>query len=340
MGLGANYKDYLRHFYCKYPDVAMTSSASRLLQRDQRQHTSLENRLNSLYSKSTLLFNSGYHANVGALSALSVEGVLIVSDKLAHASMIDGVRLGKGDSARFAHNDMRMLRKILEKKAPDYDTVVVVTESVFSMDGDLAPLQDLIEMKHDFPNTILYLDEAHGFGVFGEKGLGLAEEEGVLDEIDILVGTLGKAAAGFGAFIAATPALHDYLLNCSRSFIFSTALPPAIAAWDEYMITLLNEMQAERRHLREISKWFRKELEQLTGIANVSRSQIIPLHAGSAEKAIEIASKLRDAGIDALPIRRPTVAQGCERVRLSLSASLTVSDLLRVLDVLRAVRRV
>lgn len=314
-----------------------TSSASRLLQRDQSEHSKLENRLDELYGKKTLLMNSGYHANVGALSSLSIPGTLIVSDKLIHASMIDGIRLGNGDTARFAHNDMSMLRKILQKKASKYKSVIIAVESVYSMDGDLAPLKDLVEIKKNYPNVLLYVDEAHAFGVFGEKGLGLAEELGLLPEIDILIVTLGKAAAGYGAFIATSPTLHSYFVNAARSFIFSTALPPSLIAWNGQMIERLTSMNDERTQLRELAEWFRKEIEGITGRECQSRSQIIPIHAGNAERAIAMATTLRSNGIDALPIRRPTVAAGTERLRLSLSASHTQEDLIKVLQALKSI---
>lgn len=340
MGLGARSAEFMPEYRVRFTDVPMSASASRLLQRDQTYHNNLESYLDSLYTvsegecaeKRTLLFNSGYHANVGALSALSVPGVLIVSDKLAHASMIDGIRLGHGETARFPHNDIKALRLILERKAKDYRSVVIVTESVFSMDGDLAPLDQLVELKREFPNVILYVDEAHAFGVFGVRGLGLAEEKGLIGEIDIIIGTLGKAAAGSGAFIATTPLLKDYLINCARSFIFSTALPPSVIAWNQLMIEHLTGMNKERTVLKQQSVFFRKEIERITGIENPSRSQIIPIHAGSADRAIEIASVLQANGIDALPIRRPTVAAGTERIRISLSATLTHQDLRRVIS--------
>ena len=335
MSLGARYSKFSKIFFDRHGETQMTASASRLLQRNQKEHTALEKMLAGLYGKSILLMNSGYHANSGALSALSIPGTLIVSDKLIHASMIDGIRLGHGDSARFAHNDIGMLRKILQKKASLYKCVIVAVESVYSMDGDLSPLEELIKIKKEYPNVLLYVDEAHAFGVFGEKGLGLAEELGILAEIDILIVTLGKAAAGYGGFIAASEALISYFVNCARSFIFSTALPPSIVAWDKFMIEKLTDMSDERRYLRELSEWFRKELESITDRECQSRSQIIPVHAGSACIAIEMASKLRDAGVDALPIRRPTVAAGTERIRLSLSAAMTREDLEKVLAAIK-----
>lgn len=335
MGLAARHEEFLYEFRSRFGSAPMSASASRLLQRRQKEHSLLETMLESLYGKKTVLLNSGYHANVGALSSLSVPGTLIVSDKLIHASMIDGIRLGSGDTARFAHNDMSVLRKILERKASLYDSVIIAVESVYSMDGDLAPLVELVQIKKEYPNALLYVDEAHAFGVFGERGLGLAEEFGLLPDIDLLIVTLGKAAAGYGAFISTSPTLRSYLINCARSLIFSTALPPSQTAWNTLMIEKLLEMNEERRQLRELSAWFRKEIEAITGRECQSRSQIIPVHAGSAEKAIAMSNALRTSGIDALPIRRPTVAAGTERLRLSLSAGLTRRDLIPVIEAVR-----
>lgn len=331
MSLGARYSEFLTEFQERFEYPPMSASASRLLQRHQTEHIDLEKMLEGLYDKKILLLNSGYHANSGALSALSVPGTIIISDKLIHASMIDGIRLGQGDTARFAHNDLAMLRKLLDKKASQYKSVVIAVESVYSMDGDFAPLCDLVEIKKEYPNVLLYVDEAHAFGVFGERGLGLAEELGILSAIDILVITLGKAAAGYGAFIATSDTLHSFLINCARSFIFSTALPPSVIAWDMLMIEKLVGMKQERNELKELSEWFRMQLEAITEIPCQSKSQIIPVHAGSACRAIEMATKLREAGFDALPIRRPTVAAGTERIRLSLSAGLKREELTNVL---------
>lgn len=335
MGLAARCKEFEREFLEISVATPHSSSASRLLQQDQSAHRSLELRLDGLYGKRTLLMNSGYHANVGALSSLSIPGTLIVSDKLIHASMIDGIRLGNGDTARFAHNDIGMLRKIMARKASLYRSVIIAVESVYSMDGDTAPLMELVAIKKEYPNVYLYVDEAHAFGVFGERGLGLAEELGLLSEIDIIIVTLGKAAAGYGAFIATSEILHSYFVNCARSFVFSTSLPPSLIVWNALMIEKLLTMKDERRRLLELSAWFRKEIESISGSECHSRSQIIPVHAGSAEKAIAMAATLRNHGINSLPIRRPTVAAGTERLRISLSAGLTRDDLIPVLDAIR-----
>lgn len=332
MGLAARQGEFMEEYKARLSHSAMSSSASRLLQRDQREHLALEQMLSGLYAKEILMMNSGYHANAGVLSALSVKGTLIISDKLSHASMIDGIRLGAGDSLRFPHNDISKLRKILEKNVRNYSAVIIATESVFSMDGDLSPLEELIALKKTYGNVLLYVDEAHGFGVFGKHGLGLVEELGVIGEIDIIIGTLGKAASGYGAFIATSEEIKSYLINTARSFIFSTSLPPSLVAWDRLMIEKLMGMESERHHLRGLWEWFRGELERKTGMECGSRSQIIPVHAGSAERAIAMADKLKRSGIMALPIRRPTVPAGGERLRLSLSATLSQRDLRRVLD--------
>lgn len=336
MGLAKRHAEFMPEFLERFGDVAMSASASRLLQRCQTQHNELEEYLGSMYGKSVLLFNSGYHANVGALSALSVPGVIVVSDKLSHASMIDGIKLGHGETARFAHNDMTALGKILERKAKNFEKVVVVTESVFSMDGDLAPLHELVALKKEYPNVVLYVDEAHAFGVFGVQGLGVCEASGLMDDVDVIVGTFGKAAAGSGAFIATSPLLKQYFINSARSFIFSTALPPCTMAWNRLMVEKLSEMDKEREHLHNLSCWFRVLLSEATGKASPSGSQIVPLHIGDASKAVALAARLRNHGFDALPIRRPTVPAGAERIRFSLSADLTEADLLPLVGLLSA----
>lgn len=300
---------------------SMTSSASRLLSRQQGAHTRLEKELGRLYGRPALTLNSGYHANVGLAGALNASGTLFLVDRLAHASIYDGLFTGRCEFERFRHNDMEHLEKLLKKHSATHERVVVVTESIFSMDGDLAPLSDLVALRTLHPEMLLYVDEAHGVGVRGKQGLGLSEETDTIDGIDILVGTFGKALASAGSFVVASPAFHEYFVNTCRSFIFSTALPPLVVAWSEFMLRQSRSMDAERRHLAELSQWFEGEVSAITGHPTGSGSQIVPLVTGSAGKALELAAKIRRAGFDALPIRRPTVPPGGERIRFSLSAS-------------------
>lgn len=170
---------------------------------------------------------------------------------------------------------------------------------------------------------MLYVDEAHAFGARGERGLGIAEEKNLIPDIDILIGTLGKAAASSGAFVICSEELKSLLINLARPFIFSTALPPANVAWSILMTEKIVCMQTERRHLADISRYFAERLRMISGVETGSTTQIIPYLTGNASNALAIASRLKEAGITALPIRRPTVPPGGERIRFSLGAGMT-----------------
>lgn len=301
--------DFFRHL-TDIPD--MSASASRLLAAGQKESAALESLLGDLYKAPALLFNSGYHANSGAISALARERTLIVADKLVHASIIDGMVLSKAPFVRFRHNDVTHLKRILDKKAKEFDRVLIVCESIYSMDGDIAPLEAIVEAKT--PNSLLYVDEAHAFGVLGRDGLGLTAD---MPGVDFTVGTLGKAAASAGAFIICRPqGSRAYLLNSARSFIFSTALPPINIAWSRYIIERIPSMNDRRAHLSLLNE----TLGNILGID--SPSHIQPFITGSSAKAIELSQKLLAQGYKVLPIRTPTVPPGTERLRFSLSASL------------------
>lgn len=324
-----------QEFLAELPStVALGSCASRLLMPRQEVHTSLESLLAQAYGKEVLLFNSGYHANTGCVSALASESdTLIVADKLVHASIIDGITLSKAPYKRFPHNDIAALRRILTKERGDYSQYLIVVESIYSMDGDTAPLAQIVALKEEFPDLLIYVDEAHAFGVRGPKGLGLCEELGLISQIDIIIGTLGKAAASMGAFAVTTPTLRQYLLNTARSFIFSTALPPICIAWSEFIVRKIFTMQQERSRLQEISSQLKTGIEQLTGKECVSTSQIIPLIIGDSCKAVAISREMEALGVLALPIRRPTVAAGTERIRISLNAAMSSQDVCKILTV-------
>lgn len=332
LGLAARESEFREAFMHSCPDAAFTSSASRLLSSAQRYHLMLEKALEHLYGKRALLFNSGYHANTGCISALAIPSTLFICDKLVHASIIDGLRIGNADFLRFPHNDLGKLRIMLEKNAGKYARIVVVTESIFSMDGDLAPLRGLTMLKEEFPNMILYVDEAHAFGVRGERGMGMAEELGLTDKIDIIIGTFGKAAASSGAFVATTELLADYFINTSRSFIFSTALPPVCCAWTLFMLQNILLMQPERERLLDTSRRLREALGLPCG--EEVESQIIPYVTGDAERAVALAAILRGEGYLVLPIRRPTVPPGGERLRISLNAGVDYNSLTRLIEII------
>lgn len=337
LGLGARGSEFDAELSALCPDAGFTSSASRLLAGRQSHYRMLESYLEEQYGRPALLFNSGYHANVGCASALAIPGTLFVADKAIHASVLDGFAVGKADFRRFTHNDMDALRRILDRHAAGYERVIVVVESIYSMDGDEAPLRELAAIKREYPGLLLYLDEAHGVGVRGCRGLGLAEELGVADDFDLIVGTFGKALASAGAFVIASPLLIDFLVNTARSFIFSTALPPVCAARSLLMMRKAAGMEEERRHLARLADMLRDGLHRMGLSTGNSTSQIVPLIVGDAARTLRISAKLREAGFDALAIRRPTVAAGTERIRFSLNSSLSESDISTLLAVLKTI---
>lgn len=308
-------------------DIRFTSSAARLLSGRQVHHIRLEHMLGELYGRHILIMNSGYHANTGAISALAAEGTLIVADKLVHASIIDGITLSRAPFERFRHNDMDHLRRILRKKAGDYERVLIVTESVFSMDGDTAPLDELAAIKREFANSLLYVDEAHAFGVLGPHGLGLCHG---MPEADIIVGTFGKAAASYGAFIAtADRSLTDFMINRARSFIFSTALPPVNCAWTIEVIRNILSLDSRRQQLAELGNRLAAVLQPYSA-TRIPASHIQPLIIGDAVMTVRLSGELARKGFKVLPIRTPTVPPGTERLRFSLSTSIKPADIDRL----------
>lgn len=319
----------------------LSASASRLLAADQLSFNNLEDYLAKAYGREALIFNSGYHANVGLVSALSSKHTLIVADKLVHASIIDGIKLGGGTFKRFRHNDTAHLARILEAEKDNYENMLIIVESVYSMDGDTAPLQQIIELKKNHPNALLYVDEAHALGVLGPSGLGLASslEAEQMGEVDIIIGTFGKAVCSSGAFAALSNELKQFAINKARSLIFSTALPPISAEWTLYIMQIIAGMDAERHHLANLAKHLSSSLKEI-GLSNSEPSHICPIIIGDTHRAMKAASLLADDGIKVLPIRTPTVAAGTERLRVSLSAANSFADVDRLVESLsKALRK-
>ncbi|MDD6141016.1 MAG: 8-amino-7-oxononanoate synthase [Bacteroidales bacterium] len=318
-------------------DVYLSSCASRLLSERQNDFNRLESLLADLYSKSILVYNSGYHANTGTIAAVADKQTLIVADRLVHASIIDGIILSRAPFLRFRHNDIDHLEQIVEANHSRYDNILIVVESIYSMDGDICDLDRVADIRRRYPNTMLYVDEAHAIGVAGRLGLGISEQLGIIEKIDFLVGTLGKAVASQGAFVATSPLMKDFLINRSRSFIFSTAIPPISCKWSAFVVERITRMQSQRSHLAEISKYLNEGLADING-RTISDSQIVPLMAGSNSRALELSAQLKALGYLALPIRKPTVPEGLERVRISLNASLDFDTVKRLLaDIKRIV---
>ncbi len=319
-----------QEFFSKYDpaDLLMTSSASRLLGAHQRAYDELERLLADSYGGPALLFNSGYHANTGLVSALADKNTLIVADKLVHASIIDGIRLSGAAFERFRHNDLRHLEKILSEKAAHRARVLIIIESIYSMDGDAAPLAEIVELKRRYPQALLYVDEAHAAGVLGPGGLGLSAGLGVLEEVDVLVGTFGKALASSGAYAIMAAPLREFAVNRARSLIFSTAIPPVCAQWSAFTWQKSLEADSRRAHLSALARMLAE------AIPGGAPSHIRPLIIGDAREAVARSEQLLCCGFKALPIRVPTVPPGTERIRFSLSAALSTDDIIRLKSVL------
>ena len=309
-----------------------TSSSSRLLTGNFSIYDRLEQQLaDSFGTEAALTFNSGYHANTGILPAVSNTHTLILADKLVHASLIDGIRLSAAKCIRYRHNEYNQLERLLQVNHSEYERIIVVTESIFSMDGDEADLRELVRLKKQYPNVLLYVDEAHAFGVRGQRGLGCAEEQDCINDIDFLVGTFGKALASAGAYIVCRKVIREYLINKMRTFIFTTALPPVTVQWTSFMLERLAGFRQRRETLRFLSNQLREALKN-KGYDCPSTSHIVPLITGESCVAIRKAEELQRKGFYALPVRPPTVPEGTSRIRFSLKAEIRESEMEKLIN--------
>ena len=312
----------------RYP----SSGSSRLLTGNSPVAQQFEGELANAYGlESALLWDSGYHANTGIPPVLALPNTLFIADKLVHASIIDGLRLSGAPFQRYRHNDLSHLRKILSRYADQFDTLWLITESLFSMDGDIAPLQELVALKEEYPHLYIYVDEAHAVGLFGPKGLGLAAEMGVTREIDLLIGTLGKALGSVGAYSLQSDTLRQLLVSKARSLIFSTALPEVNVAWSRFLFHAIQEMDDRRQHLKDLVTLFGKAM------GREFTSQIIPLIVPGEEQVTKAAEQLCRHGFYIRPIRRPTVPQGSERLRLSLTAAMTTDEIIQLANLCNSI---
>ena len=314
----------------------MSASSSRLLTGNFPAYEQLEATLTQLFhGRAALLFNSGYHMNIGILPALADAKTLILADKLVHASMIDGIRLSSAKYLRYRHNDLPHLQQLLTQYHADdnYERIIVVTESIFSMDGDETDLAALVALKQHFAKVMLYVDEAHAIGVRGQQGLGCAEQYGVIDAIDFLVGTFGKAVASVGGYLICDPIIRDYLINRMRPLIFSTAQPPICMAWTQFMLNQIVHMQTQRQHLAALSLYMQQGI-QAKGFTCPSTSQIVPVIIGDSSATVSKAQQLQTAGFYVMPVRPPTVPQGSSRLRICLNTQFETADLTQLLDLL------
>jgi len=330
---GSNYLDLARH-----PEVieaaergarqwGCAAGGSRLITGNLACHEALESELATFFgSEAALAFSTGYMANVGVIPALVGPDDVLVSDELNHASIIDGARLARCKVAVFKHGDVESLAQTLAevrdqaRKRDKVPSVMVAVDGVYSMDGDVAPLAEIVKLAHEADAFVL-LDDAHGTGTLGARGRGSAEAAGVLDEVDILMGTLGKSMGSFGAFIAGSTKLRDLLINTARSFIFSCALAPAQVEASRVALRLIDEEPWRRERLQENCDRLRAGLRN-AGISTApSTTHIIPVILGDNARTMAVCEALLDRGFYAQGIRHPSVPEGTARLRITPMAT-------------------
>jgi 8-amino-7-oxononanoate synthase len=304
------------------------ASASRLVTGHSPQIAALEEALASFKgTEAALVLGSGYLANTGVIASLFGRDDLILSDRLNHASIIDGIRLSGAKNLRYRHNDLDHLEQLLVAEARRVVRHrVIITETIFSMDGDVAPLREIQALAARY-GALLMVDDAHGAGVVGPSGRGYPHAVGVAEQIDIYIGTFGKAFGSYGAYVAGSRLLIGYLVNYCRSLVFSTALPPAVIASCAAALTLIPTMDAERENLQARANEVRALIRSLGWSHGDSTTQIVPLMLGSSEAAQSVAATLRQHGILGVAIRPPTVPRNSARIRFALTAAFGDAEL-------------
>ncbi len=316
------------------------SGASRLVSGNMELHAELEQRLARFKGvEAALVFNSGYHANIGIISALVGRGDVIFSDKLNHASIVDACILSRAEVKRYPHRDLDTLERLLKNASRithHASRKLIVTDGVFSMDGDIVPLKGLSELADKY-DCMLMVDDAHATGVLGANGKGTLEHFNIDNPNIIQMGTLGKAFGCFGAYVAGSKKFVDYLINKARSFIYTTSLPPSTCAAGIAALDIVENEPQLRQDLWDRVVYFRTELKQAGFDTLKSETQIIPILIGEPENAVRISRDLLDKGIFTQAIRPPTVPEGTSRLRITLMANHSWDDLKYALEVIKHV---
>lgn len=308
------------------------ATASRLICGNYDFYEQIENKLAKLKQvEASLVLSSGFQANISVIPALADQKSLILSDQLNHNSLIQGCRLARCKVAVYRHNDLSHLTHLLEQNSDKgFSSIFIITESVFSMDGDMADLEGIVALSKKF-NAFLIVDDAHATGVFGHQGMGLTCGH----DIDMVIGTFGKAGGSFGAYLACTKKLRSYMINCCSGLIYTTALPPSVMGAIDAALELIPVMDGQRKSLLANAEYLRGSLHDIGWETGSSSTQIIPIMVGKEAEALELSSWLEENGILISAIRPPTVPEGASRIRLSLSALHTRLHIDRVIDVLK-----
>lgn len=283
-----------------------------------------------------VVYQSGLNCNMGTIQAITTAGDLIISDELNHASIIDGVKLSKADKAVYRHCDIKHLREILESRRNDYNDVLIITDGVFSMDGDIAPLPEIVSLAKEF-NCMTYVDDAHGSGVLGENGRGTVDYFNLHGEVDFIIGTLSKAIGVVGGYVAGSHVMKEWLLHRSRPILFSTALPPSSLASIIEAVDILANDDTFTTQLWDNSSYFKDLLEDAGFDIGHSQTPITPVMVGDEEKTMQFSKLLLDNGVYVSAIVFPTVPKGKGRLRCMISASHSKEDLKQAADIMKEV---
>ncbi|MEW6587111.1 MAG: 8-amino-7-oxononanoate synthase [Nitrospirota bacterium] len=333
----SNHPDIITAVITSVKKYGLGSGSSRLLSGTYTPHVKLEERIAKFKkTEAAIVFNTGYAANTGVIPAITGEDAVIFSDALNHASIVDGARMSKAEVSVFRHRDVNHLESLIKRvsKRKNVRRRLVITDTVFSMDGDIAPLRDLTELCERF-DAILMIDDAHGTGVLGKTGRGGLEHFGIEPGNIIQMGTLSKAAGCYGAFVAGSRELIDLLVNKARSFIYSTSLPPAVCAAGLKAIEIMEKRStALRKRLWDNTRHLQEGLDTLGLDTLGSETQIVPVMAGGVDNAHKLGRYLYDNWIFAPAIRSPTVPEGKCRIRFSVTAAHTAEDIDRTLECL------
>ena len=327
--LGISTKDVIRReFLDSHSDLLLSSASARLLTGSSPEYNDLEKTVAELFGKEAgLIFNTGYQANLGVVSALVEKGDVVFSDKLNHASIIDGMQLSRGEFYRYKHNDYENLENLLKTKRDKYKRALIVSESVFSMDGDTADIDKLVELKKKY-DCLLMIDEAHAFCACGNNLSGITYGK----DVDIITATFGKAVGSFGAFCVSNSDIISYLINKARSFIFSTSIPPLNIAWSNWLLNEKREYLKSQKKKLEVLVSSVHSLIKSRDIVTPSSTHIIPIITGDNENTLKVSERLRAMGYYIPAIRPPTVPVGSSRLRISLTADCELKAFEEVLD--------
>lgn len=321
MGLNSN-KALRDEFYNSVKNLPLSSSSSRLISGSYDIILDLEETLNNIYGKSGLVFNSGFDCNTCVIETFFDKNTLILSDRLNHASIYNGIIHSNAKFLRYKHLDFSNLKLLLIKYSKNYDNILVISETIYSMDGDLIDLDELISLKKEF-NFLLMIDEAHSYGV---HGYGLAYEKKYINFIDFLVVPLGKGGASIGCYLICDQIYKDYIINRGRHFIYTTALPPVNNAWNLFVLKKMNAFHEERKKLKTLTILAHNLLKKYN-LTSFSSTHIISIIIGENSKLDKIINYLISKGFFVYGVKEPTVPKGTSRIRIGLTPHISPLEL-------------